>query len=418
MQMYCGVDVYAANSRHETENKRMTTKPDGAGPSDGPHAAFFDKHTFSPSDGEIYSTESHHMLSESIFGGPRRIRFFSPQLHAHLDFHSRAHRKNRHPKIIQDDKIVITPTMPTLWTGMSDLKNISWHVAVWFCLGSMCWIVNGQYALMQSSSQHVVNAIGWSGFAGGTCFWIGAYLAVVESLNLNTNLLYGVEVEKVFGTLKEDFLRRYHGDNHAKDDHATEVYCHTDLAGANVCRHPWRWVGYSNTIGFWASFIQFIGATMFEIAVICGIPGVIGADQWQLQQAFIWTMQTVGSVAFIVSSWIMMIEEQDNLWMPKIGRMGWESAFWNLIGAWGFLLSAVFGYLANWEGRGVVCCQLGGTAVSTYWGSWAFMIASLALYYEVENKKEQSPREVVRAIMMRLKRRKNVGSDRAEPENP
>lgn len=152
----------------------------------------------------------------------------------------------------------------------------------------------------------------------------------------------------------------------------------------------------------------------------------------------------MGSVAFIVSSWIMMIEEQDNLWKPKFGRMGWESAFWNLIGSWGFLLSAVFGYLANWEGKGVVCCQLGGTAVSTYWcvlhsrcialcgprlavqgaprrssssvltqsrshrflirGSWAFMIASLALYYEVENKKEQTLKQTWSAVRMRIQR--------------
>lgn len=39
---------------------------------------------------------------------------------------------------------------------------------------------------------------------------------------------------------------------------------------------------------------------------------------------------------------------------------------------------------------------------STYWGSWAFMIASVALYYEVENKKEQSLRDVVRAVMRKL----------------
>ena len=340
-------------------------------------------------------------MATSIFGAPRRITFFTcPHLNAYLEYHSRAHRKNRHAKIVQEgeglEPIAVVPNLPSLFNGWSDLSNISFHVAIWFCLGSICWIVNGQYALMQSSAQHVVDAIAWSGFAGGTCFWIGAYLAVVESLNLNSNLLYGVEVEKVVGRLKEELLQ-YHTAGAGR-----AVYRHKDTSGDAIIRPSWRWVGYSNTIGFWASFIQFIGATFFEIAVICGIPGVIGPEQWQLQQTFIWTMQTVGSVAFIVSSWMMMIEEQDNLWMPKLGRMGWESAFWNLIGSWGFLLSAVFGYLANWEGRGVVCCQLGGTAVSTYWGSWAFMIASLALYYEVENKKEQSFHVTMRVLWIWL----------------
>ena len=276
--------------------------------------------------------------------------------------------------------------------------------------------------LMQSSSQHVIDAIGWSGFAGGTCFWIGAYLSVVESLNLNQNLLYGTELVKAVGKVKLDVLYRYDrgaggvggvdGEDDSDDKDDKDVYCHRDASGETVCRAPWRWVGYSNTIGFWASFIQFIGATLFEVAVICGIPGVIGPNQWQVQQVFIWTMQTVGSVAFIVSSWIMMIEEQDNLWKPKLGRMGWESGFWNLIGSWGFLLSAVFGYLANWEGRGVVCCQLGGTAVSTYWGSWAFMIASAALYYEVENKKEQTIGETWRAVVGRFRRDRGQEEER------
>ncbi len=381
------------------ERSTDPSKPGGSGRSDRPHAEFFDTHTFSHADAELQGTASHHVLAKYL--GPRLARFYMPKLDAHLVYHSRAHRKNRHPKIVQDDKITIAPNKPTLWNGRSDLGNISWHVAVWFCLGSICWIVNGQYALMQSSSQHVVNAIGWSGFAGGTCFWIGAYLAVVESLNLNTNLLYGAEVERVFGTIKEHYLSRYHG-----NDQTRELYCHKDVAGGTVCRNPWRWVGYSPTIGFFASFIQFIGATLFQIAVICGIPGVIGGDQWQLQQVFIWTMQTVGSLCFIFSSWIQMIEEQDNLWKPKFGRIGWQSGFWNLVGSWGFLLSAVFGYLANWEGRGPVCCQLGGTAVSTYWGSWGFMIASLALYYEVENKKEQSMGEVWNAMMMKMGRNK------------
>ena len=216
------------------------------------HRAFFAAHTFGrdgPHPGaEVRNVHSHHIFERSLFANPRRIRFFSPTIGAYLEYHSRAHRKNRHAKIVQEN-LVVAPELPTLWNNWSDLSNISWHVAVWFCLGSICWIVNGQYALMQSSSQHVIDAIGWSGFAGGTCFWIGAYLAVVESLNLNANLLYGTEVEKARGKLKQDLLLRYHQDG--KED--TDVYCHVDSAGDTVCRAPWRWVGYSPTIGFWAS---------------------------------------------------------------------------------------------------------------------------------------------------------------------
>ena len=76
----------------------------------------------------------------------RIIRFFSPTLRGQIQYHSRAHRKNRHAKIVRQDNVLIAPEPPSFWNGMSDLSNISWHVAVWFCLGSICWIVNGQYA--------------------------------------------------------------------------------------------------------------------------------------------------------------------------------------------------------------------------------------------------------------------------------
>lgn len=65
-------------------------------------------------------------------------------------------------------------------------------------------------------------------------------------------------------------------------------------------RNPWRWWGYCPSLSYWASIIQFCGATMFTVSVISGIPGVIGPDQWQLQQALIWSMQVVGSVCFLV----------------------------------------------------------------------------------------------------------------------
>jgi len=363
---------------------------------------FFEKHKIHGNH-HVKSATRHHLFGHSIFRWPRRIVFYDDSLDGFMTYHSRAHRKNRYmefnPKEAKEG-VSQAPRMPTLLSF--DWKNISWHVAVYFCLGSICWIVNGQYALMQDDSTYVVNAIGYSGFAGGMLFWLGAYLAVVEALNPNENLYYGTVL---LNLAKEKGLHHYHAHRlkHMKEslreqrlaepEVVAEVVEFVSPQGDEVMTpsHPkWRWVGYSPTIGFWAAFLQFIGATFFAIAVICGIPGVIGPTQWQLQQTFIWTMQTVGSVFFVVSSWMMMVEEQINWYMPACGRIGWQSAFWNVLGSIGFLLSAVFGYLANWEGNGVVCCQLWGTAFNTYWGSWGFMIASAFLYYEVENKQQQS----------------------------
>ena len=137
---------------------------------------------------------------------------------------------------------------------------------------------------------------------------------------------------------------------HMKSFKVTLCDYETDAGNAketSVLPATWKWWGYIPSIGFIAAFLQFIGATFFAIAVICGVPGVIGATEWQLQQAFIWTMQCAGSVFFVISSWMMMVEEQENWYMPALGRIGWHASFWNLIGSIGFLLSAIFGYLAN-----------------------------------------------------------------------
>ena len=354
---------------------------------------FFQEHRLK--DGQrIVSYGAHHIL-RGMAPRPRRVILYDPDADGYLIYRSRGHRKNRKMEFQarkgKEGEMVVPPSVPTLF--LWDWNNISWHVAVYFTLGSICWIVNGQYALMQDSSTYVVNAIAYSGFAGGMLFWIGAYLAVVESLNENRNQFYGAALKRVAHDVKH--YKHYHVRRLRKgmaltqdDEQKIVAWLAEEQQGDKGA--AWRWIGYTPSIGYWASIIQFIGATLFAIAVICGIPGVIGGTEWQLQQTFIWTMQTVGSVFFMVSSWILMVEEQPTWYMPACGRIGWQSAFWNLLGAIGFLLSAVFGYLANWEGKGVVCCQLWGTAFNTYWGSWAFLIASVLLYYEVESKQPAS----------------------------
>ena len=373
--------------------KEDTIPPTGQG-----DAEFFQQHK-TRDNHRIISTSGQHILS-NVFKWPRRVVVYDEANDGYLEYHSRPHRKNRH--------LLFQPKDPVSGVQMEskvpqllkiDWQNISWHVAVFFCLGSICWIVNGQYALMQSGSTYVVNAIGYSGFAGGMLFWVGAYLAVVEALNTNNNLYYGAELEKLVDKL--DGAVQLHA-FHFKRLHGIRIHkskgVHQWKTVKTIGPSEWKWYGYVPTLGFWAAFLQFIGATFFAIAVICGIPGVIGPTQWQLQQTFIWTMQTVGSVFFVVSSWMMMVEEQVNWYMPACGRIGWQSAFWNVLGSIGFLLSAVFGYLANWEGNGTVCCQLWGTAFNTYWGSWGFMIASACLYYEVENKTQQSLGETLSVL--------------------
>jgi hypothetical protein len=56
----------------------------------------------------------------------------------------------------------------------------------------------------------------------------------------------------------------------------------------------------------------------------------------------------------MISSYIQMIEIQGSWFKPKFASLGWHSAVWNLIGATGFLLSAIFGYFEYPAGWGQV----------------------------------------------------------------
>ncbi len=79
-----------------------------------------------------------------------------------------------------------------------------------------------------------------------------------------------------------------------------------------------------------------------------------------------------------------MLEEQQKWWKSAFERIGWHSCAWNVIGAVGFLLSAIFGWLGTWGGGGV-CCHRLAPAISTYVGSWAFLFSSVLLLLEAQN---------------------------------
>ncbi len=342
-----------------------------------------------------------------IFGSklkPRTEVFFDKTSHGHITKHSRANRKNRFAEFTPDQKhwkhLVIIPKIPRIFRP--DFPNISWHVAVYFTLGSVAWVVNGQYAMWprdgDASLQFNINAMGYSALVGGLLFWVGAYLSIVEALNEKEKLNFSIELRHVMHKVEKEprdiqkFIKSKISNSaaDASNGERKKGACHLHYVEKNTTSDtntPWRWWGMeTSSLGWWASVIQFTGATAFTISVITGTPGVLSPSQWQLNYALSWTMQVVGSIGFIVSSAMLMLEEQREWFIPALDRIGWHSAFWNVIGSIGFFLCAVFGYLSNWNGNGEVCCQFWGTAFNTYYGSWAFLISSVLLLIEVENK--------------------------------
>ncbi|KAI9031479.1 hypothetical protein DFJ74DRAFT_629101 [Hyaloraphidium curvatum] len=339
-----------------------------------------------PAARKLVSSDPQHLIFAHL--RPRRRVFHDVGLGAFLIEHSRARRKGRPPELAPSEGAAAPP--PALVPRRHGvLGNVSWQVAAWFTAGSVCWVINGQYVIWPPANPEAADLVtSWSGFVGGLLFWVGAYLAVVEALNDRDGEGFGYELHRLAEEAAGEpaavvrYLERHHGSK--------------SVPAARVAYTPphdgWRWIGLqTDSIGWWASVIQYMGATCFTVAVICGLPGVIGPTQVVAENVLVWGMQIAGSIGFVVSSWMAMLEEQEAWWRPALDRIGWHAAFWNLIGSLGFLLCAMFGLAWNWDGTGGGCCFLWGVGFNTYYGSWAFLLASVLML--VERARDRGPGE-------------------------
>ena len=68
----------------------------------------------------------------------------------------------------------------------------------------------------------------------------------------------------------------------------------------------WVWYGaHWREIGFVASAIQLFAASVFWIATITGIPGVIDMNNVGLVNGVFWVPQIIGGTGFIISRYVV-----------------------------------------------------------------------------------------------------------------
>jgi hypothetical protein len=143
---------------------------------------------------------------------------------------------------------------------------------------------------------------------------------------------------------------------------------------------------YLHSLGFLASLAQLFGATVFWISGLTALPGIYNHMSRPITIIFYWTPQVVGGLGFIVSGTLFMVETQSKWWKPAPKTLGWWIGVWNLIGGIGFTICPAFGYDESSWAQFQAC-------VSTFWGSWAFLIGSVIQWYE---SLEKFPVEVKR----------------------
>ncbi|KAI8669344.1 hypothetical protein NCS57_00749200 [Fusarium keratoplasticum] len=275
--------------------------------------------------------------------------------------------------------------------------DVSYDVAVIFTIGSIIWVVNGFFSWLpvQDPSTEFKGETGWAAgltaLVGATVFEVGSVLLMLEAVNENRSDCFGWAVEEsVDGVLH---LKTVHECRHS---HAQK---RTFVAGKSINQQQvdesspedgrmWSWwptwyelrTHYFREIGFLACSSQMFGATIFWISGFTALPPILKNLSTPALNGVYWLPQVVGGTGFIVSSTLFMLEVQPRWYIPAPGVLGWHIGLWNLIGAIGFTLCGALGFGMNQPGVEYAL------TLSTFIGSWAFLIGSAIQWFESLNK--------------------------------
>lgn len=307
--------------------------------------------------------------------------------------------------------------------------DVSYLVAIVFTLGSAIWIINAFFVWLPLSRPDTefpgesLSGGGISALIGATVFEIGSVLLLLEAVNANQTGCFGwaleMELSKVdsrasvagrpvgFARIKPTMSECQH--HHANKRNLMGVgkslsrHLSHDIDAARLgyvtsstTGQSFRWIPswselkshYLHELGFLASLVQFVAATIFWIAGFTGMPGINNHLSQGLADGVYWVPQMVGGVGFILSGLLFTIETQERWYKPAFHVLGWHIGVWNFIGGIGFTLCGALG-------PGIANSRVEYQAtLATFWGSWAFMIGSTIQWYEslqkhpVENRRD------------------------------
>ncbi|KAK4121104.1 hypothetical protein N657DRAFT_665806 [Parathielavia appendiculata] len=307
--------------------------------------------------------------------------------------------------------------------------DVSCLVAVAFLLGLVhrvcingCFIWLPLVAPQSEFPRETDNAEEILAFIGATIFEVGSWLMVVEATNAERSDCFGWALEASLEDHrrslrpKHEACRHHHRGwraplkdsavaamaataiNNVAEPGGLEERKGDDANARSERERRWLWwptwhefkTHYTKEIGFLASFVQLLGATIFWISGLTALPPIYNALSVPLVNGVYWVPQVVGGTGFVVSKLLFMVEVQDKWYKPTPERLSWHIGFWNLIGGLGFTLCPAVGF----NSKSSPALEY-ASALSTFIGSWAFLVGSVAQWYESLDKYpvpvEQSP---------------------------
>ncbi|KAI9721631.1 MAG: hypothetical protein M1828_005122 [Chrysothrix sp. TS-e1954] len=339
---------------------------------------------------------------------------------AQMEWRSRDNRKGRHVLVLSRSEapariVRAKKVLSAIWRMCTVMAwwDVSWWIAINFTFGSCLFLMSGVFYWMPTAypdRHYTFSALvagGVTSAIGGTLFAVGGVLLVVEAVNAEQSGCFGWALEHMGNGSKASGLETERSSSSGDDEKAVGVsqvvrfrpkmeHCRHHHQRRNqpnaeipqpTAAQPWIWwpshhelkTHYIFEIGFLANFIMFIGATIFWVTSILSLPGVFN----NMSQGVLWGVYyvtyLVGSIFFVVSSALYIIEAQTKWYLPAPSNVGWWIAIFNMLGSIGWLFAACLGYCTDsW------CAYQAD--LTLIWASAAFLIASALLWYEAIEK--------------------------------
>lgn len=296
------------------------------------------------------------------------------------------HHKEIEEKEEEDDEWSRIKAFFTRWP----VRDTRWLTASTFTAGSAVFVINSFFLLLPMVEPGM-NFEGEGEYAGpatsilGTLiFLVGAYVQVLEALNIKRGEVDGIGLEAQNPEDRDD-IALIEKEMQESEEHG-RMHVHlvdTSLSSASHTRSAligspeFIWAPsmyelrayYLRNPMFIGALVQMIGAVIFAVATVTAIPGVMDIENAFLLDTFSLLPTLIGGLCFLVSGLIQAAVTQDKWYIPTPWRLEWHMGFWNALGSLGFSLAGGLPFIGH-------PAALFQATLAIFWGSWSFLIGS------------------------------------------
>ncbi len=250
-----------------------------------------------------------------------------------VEYSSRRHRKGLGPH--RPAAVPERPGGRVVW----EPRVLGWWIAVLFMIGSICFAVGSAPGVSSVLPPGVVGAIV---FTGSLFFTSAGYSQFVEAVNAGRS-------------------------------------GRTRLVAWQPSRIDW-----------WATAVQLAGTIWFNVDTFFAMQTGLTTQQTNLR---VWTPDFVGSICFLVASWLATEEECHGRWRPRWHDVAWRIVWLNMLGSVFFMASAIAAFVRPSTGD-LVSATIANTG--TFLGALCFLWGAELLLVELSSAL-RLPRRTARA---------------------